>query len=155
MERIKIDEYVVEPEMFDLFKKDVNLFICDTPIGTIYDEFFQNWWEKQESSEDAWKNYIPNDEGINEDSNATQANQERFKPMDVNDDFGNLDDYLIPYDDPYYVDEQEIRFKECVAIEKYEQDICLQTKESISQVYKNIFRKKEEVVGYASIHEME
>nr|GEU80212.1 hypothetical protein [Tanacetum cinerariifolium] len=56
---------------------------------------------KQESSEDAWKNYLPNDEGINGDSNATQANKERFKPMDVNDDFWNLDDYLIPYDDPY------------------------------------------------------
>nr|GEU83532.1 hypothetical protein [Tanacetum cinerariifolium] len=128
MERIKIDEYVRE-------KKEKQ--------------------EKQESSEDAWKNYIPNDEGINGDSNATQANQERFKPMDVNNDFGNLDDYLIPYDDPYYVDEQERRFKECVAIEEYEQDICLQTKESISQVYKNIFRKKEEVVGHPSIHEME
>nr|GEV22086.1 hypothetical protein [Tanacetum cinerariifolium] len=66
MERIRIEEYVEKKE-----KKEKQ--------------------GKQESSEDAWKNYLPNDEGINGDSNATQANQERFKPMDVNDDFRNLD----------------------------------------------------------------
>ncbi|GJW21524.1 hypothetical protein Tco_0032146 [Tanacetum coccineum] len=38
-------------------------------------------------------------------------------------------DYLIPYDDPYYVEEEERRFKEYVAIEEYEQDIYIKEDE--------------------------
>ncbi|GKE68250.1 hypothetical protein Tco_1526322, partial [Tanacetum coccineum] len=70
----------------------------DTPLGT---------------SDDAWINYLPND-----DNDAIQANQERFddhEPMeddDDDDDIGDLDDYLIPQDASYYVDEEEERFKE-------------------------------------------
>ncbi|GJZ06493.1 hypothetical protein Tco_0540286 [Tanacetum coccineum] len=49
------------------------------------------WWgkkEEKESSEDAWSNYLPNDEnraGINNDNDAIQANQEWFdeqEPME-------------------------------------------------------------------------
>ncbi|GKE13791.1 hypothetical protein Tco_1421368 [Tanacetum coccineum] len=53
---------------------------------------------------------------INDDNDAIQANQEWFdnhEPMeDDDDDIGDLDDYLIPNDAPYYVDEEEERFKE-------------------------------------------
>ncbi|GJZ28738.1 hypothetical protein Tco_0573385 [Tanacetum coccineum] len=100
--------------------------------------------EKQKSSEDAWKSYQPSDKGINGLSNATRENQERFKPIGTNDDFRNLDDYLIPYDDPHYVEEEERRFKECVAIEEYEQDIWLQTEDNMSNIHQEIFRKKDE-----------
>ncbi|GKF17674.1 hypothetical protein Tco_0062592, partial [Tanacetum coccineum] len=70
------------------------------------------WWgkkEKEESSEDAWRNYLPNDEW-------EHSNQEWFvdhEPIDDDDDdIENLDDYLIPKDTPYYVDEEEEGFKE-------------------------------------------
>ncbi|GJY01145.1 hypothetical protein Tco_0359297 [Tanacetum coccineum] len=108
------------------------------------------WWgkkEKEESSEDAWSNCLPNDKwdnyehktyiktdvnsnyntynnvcqmfknyaGINNDNDAIQANQEWFddhEPMkDNDDDIKDLDDYLIPKDAPYYVDEEEEGFK--------------------------------------------
>ncbi|GKD88424.1 hypothetical protein Tco_1363931 [Tanacetum coccineum] len=54
---------------------------------------------EEESSDDAWINYFPND-----DNDAIQANQERFddhEPMeddddDDDDDIRDLDDYLIP-----------------------------------------------------------
>nr|GEU28599.1 hypothetical protein [Tanacetum cinerariifolium] len=71
--------------------------------------------EEEESSEGAWRNYLPNYEGINDDNNAIQANQEWFddhEPMEDDDDIGDLDDYLIPKDAPYYVDEEEEGFKE-------------------------------------------
>ncbi|GJW08863.1 putative reverse transcriptase domain-containing protein [Tanacetum coccineum] len=100
--------------------------------------------KNQGSSEDAWKSYQPSDKGINGLSNATRENQERFKPIGTNDDFRNLDDYLIPYDDPHYVEEEERRFKECVAIEEYEQDIWLQTEDNMSNIHQEIFRKKDE-----------
>nr|GEW43075.1 zf-BED domain-containing protein [Tanacetum cinerariifolium] len=110
------------------------------------------WWgkkEEEESSEDAWSNYLPNDEDI--------------------------DDYLIPKDAPYYVDEEEEGFKErrskllgipykksqtfkskkfevikysfgpaeeYVAIREYEYDIWVRTKENVSHVYQEFFCKK-------------
>ncbi|GJS25137.1 hypothetical protein Tco_0453769 [Tanacetum coccineum] len=68
-------------------------------------------WLKEKSSEDDWSNYLPND-----DNDAIQANQERFdnhEPVkDDNDDIGDLNDYLIPRDASYYVDEGEERLKE-------------------------------------------
>ncbi|GKB22049.1 hypothetical protein Tco_0855972 [Tanacetum coccineum] len=142
MESLSIEEYVGEPKESDLLKIDVNLFTCNASIRMIYDEFFRNWWEKnekQESREDTWKNYLHNDEGINGDSNATRENQERFKAMDVNDGLGNLDDYLILYDDPHYVEKEERRFKERVTIIEYEQDVLLQPNESMSQAFERIF----------------
>ncbi|GKC84795.1 hypothetical protein Tco_1140512, partial [Tanacetum coccineum] len=76
------------------------------------------WWgkkEEDESSEDAWSNYLPRTR-INNDNDAIQANQERFddhEPMkDDDDDIGDLGDYLIPNYAPYYVDKEEERFKE-------------------------------------------
>ncbi|GJX94210.1 hypothetical protein Tco_0348796 [Tanacetum coccineum] len=33
------EEYKVESKVFDLLKIDVDLFTCDTPLGTIFDEF--------------------------------------------------------------------------------------------------------------------
>ncbi|GKC38572.1 hypothetical protein Tco_1050956 [Tanacetum coccineum] len=52
--------------------------------------------EEEESSENAWSNYLPND-----DNDAIQATQERFdnhEPMEDDDDIGDLDDYLIQND---------------------------------------------------------
>ncbi|GJY79028.1 hypothetical protein Tco_0484829 [Tanacetum coccineum] len=66
--------------------------------------------EEEESSEDAWSNYSPNN-----DNDAIQVDQERFnnhKPIEGNDDTEDLEDYLIPQDASYYVDEEEERFKE-------------------------------------------
>ncbi|GKB24255.1 hypothetical protein Tco_0863656 [Tanacetum coccineum] len=60
------------------------------------------WWGKkddEESSEDACSNYLPNDEGINDDNDAIQASQESFddhEPKNNDDDIGDIDDYLIP-----------------------------------------------------------
>ncbi|GKB40252.1 hypothetical protein Tco_0885194 [Tanacetum coccineum] len=71
------------------------------------------WWgkkEEEESSEDAWSNYF------NNANDAIQAYQEWFddhEPMEGDDDdIGDLDDYLIPHNASYYVDEEEQRFKE-------------------------------------------
>nr|GEW11996.1 hypothetical protein [Tanacetum cinerariifolium] len=52
---------------------------------------------------------------IHNDNDVSQANQEWFdkhEPMEDDDDIGDLDDYLIPKDAPYYVDKEEERFKE-------------------------------------------
>nr|GEW61572.1 hypothetical protein [Tanacetum cinerariifolium] len=53
--------------------------------------------------------------GINNDDDAIEMNQEWFddhEPMEEDDDdIGDLDDYLIPKDVPYYVDEDEEGFK--------------------------------------------
>ncbi|GKD78277.1 hypothetical protein Tco_1340898, partial [Tanacetum coccineum] len=57
---------------------------------------------------------------------------------DVNDGLGNLDDYLILYDD---LEKEERRFKERVTITEYEQDVLLQPNESMSQAYERIFRE--------------
>ncbi|GJT25292.1 hypothetical protein Tco_0895229 [Tanacetum coccineum] len=54
--------------------------------------------------------------GINNDNDLSQTNQEWFDDHerigDDDDDIGDLDDYLIPKDAPYYVDEEEEGFKE-------------------------------------------
>ncbi|GJW29217.1 putative ribonuclease H-like domain-containing protein [Tanacetum coccineum] len=67
--------------------------------------------EEEESSEDDWRNYSPNN-----DNDAIQVDQERFdnhEPKEGDDDdIGDLEDYLIPQDASYYVDEDEERFKE-------------------------------------------
>ncbi|GJS60309.1 hypothetical protein Tco_0655093 [Tanacetum coccineum] len=101
--------------------------------------------------------------------------QDRWK--DDDDDIRDLDDYLIPNDASYYVDEEEERFKErkskllripyekpptfksekfevinyslgpneeYAAIKEYECDIWVLTKENVSQVYQEIFQKKDE-----------
>nr|GEU41775.1 hypothetical protein [Tanacetum cinerariifolium] len=82
-----------------------------------YDKFFDleeenlRKKEEEESREDAWSNYLPND-----DNDAIQANHEWFddhEPIkDDDDDIGELDDYFIQNDEPYNVDEEEERFKE-------------------------------------------
>nr|GEV71460.1 MAK10-like protein [Tanacetum cinerariifolium] len=63
--------------------------------------------EEEESSEDSWSNYLPNDEGINNGNDAIQANQEWFDDhklmKDDDHDIGDLDDYVISQDAPYYV----------------------------------------------------
>ncbi|GJY96321.1 hypothetical protein Tco_0513231 [Tanacetum coccineum] len=96
MEKITKYECKVESEMLNLFKINVKLFTYDTPLGTIYDEFCQNWWETKEEEE--------------------LTNQERFddhKPKEDDDnDTGDLDDYLVQNDAPYYVDKEEESFKE-------------------------------------------
>nr|GEX46170.1 hypothetical protein [Tanacetum cinerariifolium] len=67
--------------------------------------------EEEESSEDAWNNYLPND-----DNDVIQANQEWFddhEPMEGDDDnIRDLDDYLILNNASYYIDEEEEGFKE-------------------------------------------
>ncbi|GJX31089.1 hypothetical protein Tco_0240944 [Tanacetum coccineum] len=140
------------------------------------------WWgkkEEEESSEDSWINYSPNI-----DNDAIQADQERVdnrEPMqdddDDDDDIMDLDNYLIPQNASYYVDEEEERFKErkskllgipyekpptfksekfkviryslgpaeeYVAIKEHEYDIWLRNEENVSQVYQEIFCKKDE-----------
>ncbi|GKB34421.1 hypothetical protein Tco_0879363 [Tanacetum coccineum] len=54
--------------------------------------------DDEESSKDAWSNYLPNDEGINDDNDAIQASQEWFddhEPKNDDDDIRDIDDYLI------------------------------------------------------------
>ncbi|GJZ32361.1 hypothetical protein Tco_0577797 [Tanacetum coccineum] len=68
------------------------------------------WWERK-------KRKNQNRTWINNDNDAIQANQELFddhQPMKDydDDDIGDLDDYLIQNDAPYYVNEEEERFKE-------------------------------------------
>nr|GEY68868.1 hypothetical protein [Tanacetum cinerariifolium] len=114
-------------------------------------------------------------------NDAIQANQEWFDNHetmeDDDDDIGDLDDYLIPKDAPYYVDEEEEGFKErrrkllrilykkpptfkskkfkvikysfgpaeeYVAIREYEYDIWVGIEENMSNVYQEIFHKKDE-----------
>ncbi|GKC65203.1 hypothetical protein Tco_1097801 [Tanacetum coccineum] len=63
-----------------------------------------------ESSDDAWRNYSPND-----DNDAIQVDQEQFnnhKLMKDDDDIMDLDDYLIQQDVSYYINEEEEIFKE-------------------------------------------
>ncbi|GKB04915.1 putative reverse transcriptase domain-containing protein, partial [Tanacetum coccineum] len=81
---------------------------------------------------------------INNDNVAIQANQEWFdehEPMgDNDDDMGDLDDYLIPNDGTYYVDEEE----EGSNYLEYKYDIWVRTEENVSNVYQDIFHKKDE-----------
>nr|GEU77666.1 hypothetical protein [Tanacetum cinerariifolium] len=66
--------------------------------------------EDEESSDDAWSNYSPND-----NNDAIQVDQERInshEPMQDDDDIMDLDDYLIVQNASYYVDGEEERFKE-------------------------------------------
>nr|GEV09946.1 retrovirus-related Pol polyprotein from transposon TNT 1-94 [Tanacetum cinerariifolium] len=53
--------------------------------------------------------------GISNDNDTIQTNQEWFNDHESigdDDDIKNLDDYFIPKDAPYYIDEKEERFKE-------------------------------------------
>ncbi|GJV66861.1 hypothetical protein Tco_1482370 [Tanacetum coccineum] len=121
------------------------------------------WWGKKEEedlSKDAWSTYLPR---INNDDDAIQATQELFddhKPIGDDDDIGDLDDYLIPHDEPYYVDEEEEDFKErgskllgipyekppTFKFEKFEviKYSFEPVEEYVSHVYQDIFRKKDE-----------
>ncbi|GJY69653.1 hypothetical protein Tco_0472635 [Tanacetum coccineum] len=148
------------------------------------------WWGKKEEedlSKDAWSTYLPSDDndaiqanqerkdervvrrfGVTHsqeihDDDAIQATQELFddhKPIGDDDDIGDLDDYLIPHDEPYYVDEEEEDFKErrskLLGI-PYEKPPTFKSKkfevikysfepveEYVSHVYQDIFRKKDE-----------
>ncbi|GKE36637.1 hypothetical protein Tco_1460042, partial [Tanacetum coccineum] len=127
--------------------------------------------EEEESSEDAWSNYSPNN-----DNDAIQADQEWFDNH-KDDDIMDLEDYFIRQDASYYVDEEEERFKErkrkllgmpykkpptfkyerfevikyslgptkeYIAIKEYEYHIWLRTEENVSRVYEEIFHKKDE-----------
>ncbi|GKB67181.1 hypothetical protein Tco_0928593 [Tanacetum coccineum] len=51
MDRVISNEYKEEPETLDLLVKDVNLLNCDTPLETVYDEFCQHGWGKNEEKE--------------------------------------------------------------------------------------------------------
>ncbi|GJU82700.1 hypothetical protein Tco_1285065 [Tanacetum coccineum] len=111
---------------------------------------------------------------------ATNGIQEWFderESMEEDDNVGDLDNYLMPSDAPYYVNEEDERFKarrskllgipykkpstfksekfkvikyslgpaeEYVAIKEHEYDIWLRTKKNVSQVYEEIFHKKDE-----------
>ncbi|GJT01654.1 hypothetical protein Tco_0822823 [Tanacetum coccineum] len=116
-------------EFNHLLQIDVDVLTRDLPSFGNYHELDYElmlklekyWWGKkgkEESSEVAWRNHLPNDEWEHfERTNhvKTNTNQEWFdnhEPMeDDDDDIGDLDDYLIPNDAPYYVDEEEKRFK--------------------------------------------
>nr|GEW43554.1 hypothetical protein [Tanacetum cinerariifolium] len=75
------------------------------------EEYWSGKKEEEESSEDAWSSYSPNN-----DNDAIQADQEQFNNHgsmeDDDDDIADLEDYLIPQNASYYVDEEEERFKE-------------------------------------------
>ncbi|GJY31808.1 hypothetical protein Tco_0415303 [Tanacetum coccineum] len=64
------------------------------------------------SNHDTYNNVcqmFKNRAGINNNNDAIQANQEWFEYheiMEDDDDIGGLDDYLIPKDEPYHVDEE-------------------------------------------------
>nr|GEU51828.1 hypothetical protein [Tanacetum cinerariifolium] len=138
----------------------------------------------EESSENVRIHCSPNEEWEDfERANHIGAYDERWfdehKLMgDDDDDIGDLEDYLIRKDPPYYVnEEEEERSKErickllvitCVkpptcksekfevvknsfgpeeeyvAIKEYEYDIWVRTEENVSQVYQDIFQKKDE-----------
>ncbi|GJV49130.1 reverse transcriptase domain-containing protein [Tanacetum coccineum] len=51
MDRVISNEYKEEPETLDLLVKDVNLLNYDTPLETVYDEFCQHGWGKNEEKE--------------------------------------------------------------------------------------------------------
>ncbi|GJV26157.1 hypothetical protein Tco_1378852 [Tanacetum coccineum] len=69
------------------------------------------------------RNYVPHDEWehfectrLNNDDDAIRVNQEwldDYEPMNiVDDDFRDIDDYLVSKDAPFIVNEEEGRFKE-------------------------------------------
>ncbi|GJW65163.1 hypothetical protein Tco_0117047 [Tanacetum coccineum] len=70
------------------------------------------WWgkkEEEESSEDAWSNYSPNDENKIIKMMPFKRIKNGFEYHEImvdDDDIGGLDDYLIPKDEPYHVDEE-------------------------------------------------
>ncbi|GJY31807.1 hypothetical protein Tco_0415302 [Tanacetum coccineum] len=76
------------------------------------------WWgkkEEEESSEDAWSNYSPNDENKIIKMMPFKRIKNGFEYHEImvdDDDIGGLDDYLIPKDEPYHVDEEGEGFKE-------------------------------------------
>ncbi|GKB17454.1 hypothetical protein Tco_0851377 [Tanacetum coccineum] len=124
MEKVTKDEDTGEFKMLGLLKIDVNLFTSDTPLRTIYDEFCQGWWGKNEeegSSEEAWRNYVPNKEWKHleqtrmNDGNTIQANQEYigdYGPMiGFDDDFGDLINYLVPNDALFIIRKEARRCK--------------------------------------------
>ncbi|GJX64107.1 hypothetical protein Tco_0298450 [Tanacetum coccineum] len=72
--------------------------------GENFCSWLKDCFKEEESSEDAWRNYSPNN-----DNDAIQVDQERFDNLEPikgdDDDIGDLDDYLIPQDVSYYVNE--------------------------------------------------
>ncbi|GJS71238.1 hypothetical protein Tco_0704079 [Tanacetum coccineum] len=99
----KVDKEIMEESFSNYLELDYELMI----------KLEEYWWgkkEEEESSEDAWSNYF------NNANDAIQAYQEWFddhEPMEGDDDdIGDLDDYLIPHNASYYIDEEEQRFKE-------------------------------------------
>ncbi|GJV64766.1 hypothetical protein Tco_1475594 [Tanacetum coccineum] len=146
MERITIKEYEIESEVFDLLKIDLDLFTCDTPLGTLFDEFTRLKYERMfaevvilmddrlvkliDITLEQWldlkfRDHKKVDKEIIEGVVATWLIRSyrkqfeeymeikmRLKMEDDDDDIGDLDDYLIPNNASYYVDEDEERFKE-------------------------------------------
>ncbi|GKC23799.1 hypothetical protein Tco_1025949 [Tanacetum coccineum] len=115
---------------------DVDVLTGDLPRFKTYEDYKNAWiykWNKEvpwnyewyEGPEDSdlkeealkekpsWKDH--GDMRIEKERTFALTNQEWFdghELMDDDDDIGDLDDYLIPNNTPYYVDEEEERFKE-------------------------------------------
>nr|GEV50563.1 hypothetical protein [Tanacetum cinerariifolium] len=127
MEKVAKDEHKGESETYGLLKIDVNLFTSDTPLRTIYDEFFQGM-----------ETFGAN-ENMN-DGNTIQANQECIGDyglmMGSDDDFRDLVNYLVPNDAPFIVHKKERRCKllymscKWVSNIEHEFDIWEKTKEN-------------------------
>nr|GEX31720.1 SGNH hydrolase-type esterase domain-containing protein [Tanacetum cinerariifolium] len=97
-----------DTEIAEIFRIETDIFEFETPLCK---EFKEEKKEEKESSEDAWSNYLTND-----DNDAIQGNQEwtdDHEPMeDGDDDSRDLDDYLSPNNASYYVDEVKEVLKE-------------------------------------------
>nr|GEW53767.1 zf-BED domain-containing protein [Tanacetum cinerariifolium] len=116
------DEFNRESKMLDLLKIDSDLFSCNTPLRMIFDEF-----RRLSSMEEDLFTY---ELGVIEDFHFSsviligdrlvklidisleQCGFDKRKPMEDDDDISDLDEYLIPRDAPYYVNEEEEGFKE-------------------------------------------
>nr|GEV16349.1 hypothetical protein [Tanacetum cinerariifolium] len=108
-------------EIAKVFRIEMDIFLFETPLCKELKEFnhllqIHGKKEEEESSEDAWSNNLPNEScRDNNDNDVIQASQEWFddhEPLeDDDDDNRDLDDYFVPNNAPYYVDEEEERFK--------------------------------------------
>ncbi|GJX04567.1 hypothetical protein Tco_0190483 [Tanacetum coccineum] len=140
--KIEIDIFDFETPLCKEFKEfnhllqiNIDVLSGDLPGFKTYDNYkmhgFMNGLKKylglkksheeEESSEDAWSEYLPNDEWehfertnhVKTDVNSNHECFDEREPMgDDDDDVRELEDYLILNNAPYCVNEEEERFEE-------------------------------------------
>nr|GEU66238.1 hypothetical protein [Tanacetum cinerariifolium] len=101
LSNLKEEDLSEDNEIAKVFRIEIDIFLFETPLCKAFKEFNH----LLQIDVDVLIGDLPRFKTYEDYKNAHAL-------MDDGDDIGDLDDYLIPNNTPYYIDEEEERFKE-------------------------------------------